>query len=301
MFSFLKEYFKLSNLEQKGALALILLTLCLFSLPKLYQIYRKPVTINSEEFEKWTATFKTDQPSEMAENTNPALDEIDTPSPFFRLFSFNPNTVSKNELIELGISEKTAGNLINYRIKGGKFYQKEDIQKIYGFKESDYERLKNYIVLDAPSKEYTKYEKAEQPKTSYTPQLVNINLADSAEFTKLKGIGPVFASRIVKYRNSLGGFIDKAQFLEIYGFTDSLYQSLESLLVLDETSIRKININQADLNELKKHPYIDYNTALAIVKYREQNGFYTSKEDLNSIYSLSQNTINKINPYITTE
>lgn len=301
MFSFLKEYFKLSNLEQKGALALIFLTLCLFSLPKLYQIYRKPVALNSEEFEKWTATFKTEKPSEMAENTNLALDEIDNPTPVFRLFSFNPNTVSKSELIELGISEKTAGNLINYRNKGGRFYKREDILKIYGFKESDYERLKNYIVLDTPSKDYPKYEKAEKPKTAYTPQPVNINLADSAEFTKLKGIGPVFASRIVKYRNSLGGFIDKTQFLEIYGFTDSLYQSLEPMLVLDEITIKKININLADLNELKKHPYIDYNTALAIVKYREQNGLYASKEDLNGIYSLSQNTINKIKPYITTE
>ncbi len=40
----------------------------------------------------------------------------------------------------------------------------------------------------------------------HIPLLININLADSLEFRKLKGVGTVFSSPIVRYRNWLGGF-----------------------------------------------------------------------------------------------
>src|SRR5437660_80245 len=39
--------------------------------------------------------------------------------------------------------------------------------------------------------------------------VIELNTADSAKLTELKGIGPSFARRIVNYRNRLGGFIRK--------------------------------------------------------------------------------------------
>ena len=44
--------------------------------------------------------------------------------------------------------------------------------------------------------------------------VISINSADSADLLPLPGIGPVFAGRIIKYRNLLGGFVSSANFLK---------------------------------------------------------------------------------------
>jgi competence ComEA-like helix-hairpin-helix protein len=128
---------------------------------------------------------------------------------------------------------------------------------------------------------------------------LELNTADSADFIKLSGIGPVFASRIVKYREKLGGFLTKNQLMEIYGMTDTLYQKIDSFLTLNANKIQKINLNSADFKTLINHPYIDYNATNGILKYRDQNGDYESIEDLKLLYSLDEKTIERIKPYLT--
>jgi len=109
--------------------------------------------------------------------------------------------------------------IINYREKGGQFRQKEDIQKIYSFQTEDYARLEPYIKI-APVEiaESTDKESIaqvdEKPKPRPAPD----------------GIGPTYAKRIVKYRNSLGGFHAINQLSEVYGLADSTFQSIRPQL-----------------------------------------------------------------------
>lgn len=307
MRNFLKEYFKLSNLEQKGTIALIVLICSIFLAPKIYGILKKTSVENSNEFEQWIASFKIEEKDTSTSNfvaQNYAVENIEKERTIkIELFNFNPNTISKEGLLKLGLSEYVSNNIVNFRNKGGKFYKKEDVKKIYGLKDEDFNRIEKYIQIETTEKSETiaKKEFENTKKTSYTPQPISLNLADSATFTTLKGIGPVYASRIIKYRNSLGGFIQKNQLLEVYGISDSLFQTIEPFLLLETVEIFKININTANLDELKKHPYIGYNNALAIIKYREQNGKFSSLDGINNIYSLSESTREKIKPYITTE
>jgi competence protein ComEA len=297
MFSFLKTYFNLSNREQYGVTALTIIILFAFAFPSLYGIFKKPAVSDNTEFEKWTAAFKSMSATEETGDFESAELEPAHTAKAFRNFPFNPNTASAAQFTELGISAKTAENIIKYREKGGKFYKKEDLKKIYGFKEEDYLRLEPYILLDTDKKE-PKTTASSPAYTAATPAVIDINTADSAAWVSLRGIGPVYASRIIKYRNLLGGFVSSGQLMEVYGMNDSLYMALLPYLKLENEHIEKLNINTLDAESLKKHPYINYTTANAIVKYRNQNGSFSTLDELNKLYSLDESIIEKIKPYL---
>lgn len=61
----------------------------------------------------------------------------------------------------------------------------------------------------------------------------------------------------------------------------------------------KININQADVNELDKLPGIGPAMAAKIVEYREANGGFTAIEDLKKVKGIGEAKFNKIKDKIT--
>lgn len=132
----------------------------------------------------------------------------------------------------------------------------------------------------------------------YDTLFVDINTADSARLCLLRGIGPVFASRIVKYRALLGGFVSVDQLLEVYGMTGERLSAILPHLTLTQSNVRLIPVNQASLNELRRHPYIDYYQARAIVNYRKTVGNIHSSNDLLKINILDDSAVRKISPYI---
>lgn len=97
---------------------------------------------------------------------------------------------------------------------------------------------------------------------------IELNAADSIQLQELRGIGPGFAKRIVVYREQLGGYYCTEQLLEVYGFTEKLYNQVKGNVTVDATKIRKLNINKLNISQLKRHPYISYYEARAIYDYR---------------------------------
>lgn len=163
-------------------------------------------------------------------------------------FRFDPNTVSLEELVRLGFSPKQAESIDNYRQKGGRFRRKEDFQKSFVVADSVYQRLEPFIHI---------------PK-------LDINRADSAAFDALPGIGPWFASKMVSYREQLGGYSCKEQLMEIYHFDREKYDGLKDLVTVGRCEPFRLWTLPAD--SLRLHPYIrDWRLARAIVLYRENN------------------------------
>ena len=118
-----------------------------------------------------------------------------------------------------------------------------------------------FIVGDSPKyKPYT--------KRTEKDVMVELNSADTLQLQELRGIGPGFARRIVKYREKLGGYYAKEQLMEVYGFTDTLYRKVSPHVTVDASKIQKLNINELGIAELKRHPYISFFEAKAIVEYR---------------------------------
>ncbi|HUS87672.1 MAG TPA: helix-hairpin-helix domain-containing protein [Bacteroidales bacterium] len=118
------------------------------------------------------------------------------------------------------------------------------------------------------------------------PQLY-INKADSADFERLPGLGPVLSARIVKYRELLGGFVRHGQLSEVYGLKDEVIEKLSPYLLVDSTNIRAININNATFRELLRHPYITKEQTESIMNYRSLAGPFTDVRELvvNRIFS----------------
>lgn len=163
----------------------------------------------------------------------------------YETFDFNPNTATLEELQRLGLSEKQARSIINYRDKGGRFRRSGDFARSYVVSDSLYERVKDHIVIPP----------------------VDINAADSAALDDLPGIGPYFASRIVEYRKELHGYSYKEQLMDIYNFDEEKFNGLEDLIVVGPSEPFRLWSLPED--SLALHPYIDRHTARSIVLYRE--------------------------------
>ena len=165
-------------------------------------------------------------------------------------FQFNPNTASVEDLCRLGFSPKQAASIVEYRNKGGKFRRKSDFARSFVVSDSIYKRLEPYI--DIP--------------------LIDLNLADSAAFDSLPGIGGWFASKMVEYRKELGGYSYKEQLMDIWKFDREKYDKLADLITIDAAYIKPYPLWTHPVDSLRLHPYIrNYETARAIVLFRENN------------------------------
>ncbi|MCF6241004.1 MAG: helix-hairpin-helix domain-containing protein [Bacteroidales bacterium] len=206
------------------------------------------------------------------------------------LFSFDPNTLSAENLKKLGLSDKQINIIENFRNKGGIFYKPEDFKKIYGISNETYDKLSPYIKIEE-----------NQIKTIKTKTflLVDINSATHEELTKIKGIGDYLANNIIWYRKKLGGYVKKEQLLEIKNFRKSTFEQIKTNIIIDATKIKKININFSEVKDLVKHPYLNYNQAKAIVDYRIKNGAYQSVNILIEKKILPVDTFNKIKEYLS--
>ena len=163
-------------------------------------------------------------------------------------FRFDPNTVSVDDLRRLGFSLKQAQSIDNYRKKGGRFRRKSDFAKSYVVSDSVFRRLEPYI--DIP--------------------LVDLNLADSAAFDALPGIGGWFASKIIEYREALGGYSYKEQLMDISRFDREKFDALCDLVTVSPENVTPYPLWSLPADSLRLHPYIgNYETARAIVLYRE--------------------------------
>lgn len=124
---------------------------------------------------------------------------------------------------------------------------------------------------------------------------IDLNASDSSELVKLPGIGPVYAAKIMRYRDNLGGYTDIAQLMEIAGLPDSL---MEWFVVTDTVPVRKILVNTATLAELRRHPYIDFYQARAIIEFRHERGKIKGPEQLSFMEEFTDQDLIRLEPYL---
>lgn len=136
------------------------------------------------------------------------------------------------------------------------------------------------------------------PVPKKQPLRIELNSADTLTLQLLHGIGPVFARRIVSYRDRLGGFVRPSQLLEVYGFTPDLLSHISPHLQLDSTAIKHININTISLKQLAKHPYIEYYQARDIIRLRNNGTLFHHADDLRAIPSMADSTLHRLLPYL---
>lgn len=218
-------------------------------------------------------------------------------------FLFNPNTISKTDLIKFGLSDKQANNLVNYVKAGGKFQKAEDLKKLYCMSEQLYKQMSPYVNIPQSNiKENTNPSSITNTNFTYKSNksltILELNEADTLDLQALRGIGPSYARRIYIYGKKLGGYVKVEQLKEVYGMTDTLYNSIIPYLKLEKRNPKKLNINTSNIKQLSSHPYIDFYLAKAIIKLRIELNNYKSIYQLRQIHLLDQNTYEKLLPYL---
>lgn len=211
------------------------------------------------------------------------------------MFYFDPNTATEQDLLKLDIDENIVRTILNYRRKGGTFHTRDELQKIYGLSNSEYNRLAPYIKINKSQEDVF----AENSDIGYAPLKIELNIADTNDLMKLKGIGSVLSKRIVKYRALLGGFCNITQLKEVYGISDSLFTRLSQSIIADTSIIEKINLNLASEAQLSKHPYIGRYHAKGIIQYRQHIKKITDFEELILNNLLPEEHLDKTRKYVT--
>lgn len=215
------------------------------------------------------------------------------------LFTFDPNTTPVPQLVTLGFPDYLANRIHNYRAKKGRFIVKSDLLKIYGMDTSLYQQLKPYINLPEVLDQVDYLKPITEPKSA-TPEKFDLNAADTTQLIRIYGIGSKLSTRIIKYRNQLGGFISMNQLYEVYGLDSATVKELEeSCFIVPDYQPRLLDLNLANEKELAQHPYIRYNLAKAIATYRFQHGKFQSLEELKKIALVDEAFYNRIKPYLT--
>jgi competence protein ComEA len=282
----IKKYLSITKKEWNGLVVLVILIAGVLAAPYIYQLFRKDNTINLKDFDKAIAQLSTvvDQKS-YAQGKPGSDDKIAHPV----MFPFNPNDLSPQQWEQLGLSERQANVIKHYEAKGGKFYSKEDVKKIYTITADDYKRLEPYINF--PQAEYV-------AKKAKPGEIIELNTADSARLTEIRGIGPSFAVRIARYRNRLGGFCTKEQLKEIFGVDSLKYAEIKDHVSVNPAKVNRININTISFDQLRIFPYLGYKQVNAIIQYRVQHGNYTSMADMKNVAILDEGILSKIEPYL---
>ena len=216
------------------------------------------------------------------------------------LFDFDPNTASLEDFVKLGLPHFIAQRIVHYREKGGRFKKKEDLAKIYGLRPSDYQRLMPYIQLqnleNVQKKTFSIISIASNKKLE---RPIHLNFADTADLKKVNGIGSTLASRIVKYRSKLGGFVNSNQLYEVFGLDSAVVKlALEKFILPNSDGIKTLSINILPADSLSQHPYLDKKAAKILVNYRQHHGKFFSKDDLLKSKAIAPEKANKLMPYL---
>lgn len=240
-----------------------------------------------------------------AEDTNRWQDSTAVP------FVFNPNTLSDSGFTALGFSDREIQTLRKYLAAGGAFRIKSDFGKLYFVDEQVYQKLEAYIDLpetypsdqkqhsDQAGKRYVKWsDTASYSLFKYEPFRVDLNKADTTELKELNGIGSFYARKIVEHREKLGGYYNIGQLLELWKMTPETIDKFAYQIVIDLSSIKKINVNVATAQELAAHPYIRFDLASRIVLQREQAGNFENLESLVGSGLLDGELSLKLAPYL---
>ena len=291
----IREFFYLQKSDRKVILTLLVVIVSVFTM----------IFLTGRDSTESTTQQK--DSSQSRTNKNYIYDSY-TPKKVER-FTFDPNTADSTQLLRLGLQDWQVRNIYKYRAAGGIYRKPLDFAKLYGLTVKQYRELEPYIRI---SSDYQPASTLVNEKESYTrkdtkdsvtyqrpskikeTEHIVLNTADTTSLMTIPGIGPYYARKIIQYGNRLGGYVSVDQLDEI----DDFPTEAKKYLVINNPTPKKLNINQLSLNELKRHPYINFYQAKAITDYRRLHGSIHSLNELRLLKDFTPELIKRLTPYV---
>lgn len=207
---------------------------------------------------------------------------------------YDINLITQSDLMSLGLSENLAHRWINFRNSMGEFHSLSQIHRIYGLNPEKIEEIIPYLTIgdssesdpepiavsDHPAIELNKRDARKQKpekaprheiKEQSQPKPFCINSAEAEDFKKIRGIGPVLSSRIISYRELLGGFHSPLQLKEVYGVESKLIQKNKKLFEIRSMDLVKVDWKNEEFSEILSHPYTSYEEVVCIMEVRRSD------------------------------
>lgn len=276
----------LSKRNRRGILIILLIGLSIAYTPRLVTYFsdQSNATISFEELntiEQKIVKHKTERKDHSRNKKN----KYSSPSS-----KFDPNDYSKSDWMKLGLSEKQALVVLKFTSRG--IRSNDELKRIFVIPEQLYE-----LIIDSVF--YKNSVPIDQEKIEYKKNIaLDLNKASVEELVELPGIGPFYANKIVEHREELGGYINKAQLLEIWKFDNDRLEQIDQFLKIEGGNIRKISINKSSIEELNDHPYLSYKVANSIVNMREVHGAFEKVDDIKRSKLIDEELFNKLKPYL---
>ena len=253
------------------------------------------------------------------------VEEQETEIPNF--FRFDPNNISVDSLMMLGLSQTVAERFIKYKKVIGGFKELYQVEKVYGLPISLKENLDSLVVfrkttlvvgktMDSnilESQSYFSKERQVKRKKAYYPkkseyekrekkpvvEIFELNDASPEQLQSVYGIGSVLSKRIVKYQTVLGGFASYDQLYKVYGLDSLTVLKLKEVTTIDTTKIISLPINSITVKELARHPYISWKQAQVLANYRLHHDEIKNLKDLQKSKAFDDKEMEQLKAYIS--
>ena len=216
---------------------------------------------------------------------------IQTDSVHFAPHPFDPNTCDSAALADMGLKAWQIGMFLKYRKAGARFYNKQDLMRVYSFSEKDVDRMMPYALFPVDERVLKKEEQerkrqhrdsvynalvATYPQKLKEGEWVELGVCDTTQLKMIPGVGSYYASKIVHYGEDICKWVR-----------------------LSGTTIKKLRINKLDFKSLIHHPYLNYEQVKTIFNHRSKYGDLKSLRQLSTEPTFTDKDLQRLEPYIS--
>lgn len=288
---FLKSHFALTRSQQNGIFILVILIIIL-QIILIFDLlpYHEPPEVEDKQLEMYRSQL------DSLNAIKPGMVKKDS------IYPFNPNFITDFKGYQLGMNLDEIDRLLAYRNSGKWVNSPEDFQKVTGVSDS-------LLRVISPSFRFPEWTKKPVPvKTQNsnannkngTLTVTDLNAASAGDLKTVNGVGEVLSLRIVKYRESIGGFLDHSQLEDVYGLSPEVIDRiLLKFKILNRPEIQKKDINSINETDLAELPYFNYELAKKLVSYRKLHEGIRSFDELSKIDGFPYDKIDRIKLYLT--
>lgn len=286
-----KNYFQFSKEQQRGILGFFAVIVGI----QLVYFFVDFTTVRNQSVEeqKWLSLHT-------------EINKLEQQDQKVKIYPFNPNFISDYKGYKLGMLVEEIDRLQAFRKQNKYVNSAKEFQEVTGVSDSLLNRISPYFKFPDWVKNKKQAKKqfvgdANFASFSKKEKIVvkDINAASQEDLMKIYGIGEALSMRILKFKESLGGFVSMEQMKDVWGLSPEVVERLKvSFKVGAVSNFKKIDVNNASIKELAQFPYFKYNLAREIVMYRSMNGDIKNTSDLLKIKGMPVENANIIALYL---
>lgn len=200
-----------------------------------------------------------------------------------QLKPFNPNFITdeKGHFLEMSLEE--IDRLHAFRAQDKYVNSPEEFQQVTQVSDAWLQKYSPYFKFPDWVNKRNSSATNHMPRATLKLSTTDINKATKEDLMQIRGIGEVFAQRILDEREKFQGFVSMKQLEHIHNISPEAVRELKRNFRIQKISIQKININTASVEQLSKLPYLNSHFARQIVILRSKQSEPLQIEDIKKI------------------